>query len=92
MNINNKALKTTFEIWNQYLSACNNRLNLQILEYLLTYYFLFRYDEIAGEYNITVDENDKVGTAIECFEIFINRLKANMRNYEITDVNSKEVK
>ena len=92
MNRNNKALKTSNEIWNEYLSPCDNKLNLKILEYLLAHYFLLRYREIAKEYNITVNENDKVGTAIECFETFINRLKAKMRNYEITDVNSKEVK
>jgi len=90
MNRFKKALKITTEIWNQYLSPCDNKLNLQILEFLLTHYFLFRYEEIAKEYHISVDENDKVGTAIKCFEAFINDLERNMRNYEIIDANSKE--
>ena len=90
MSIYDKALKTSHEIWNQHLSPCNNKLNLQILEYLLTHYFLLRYREIAKEYHITVDEDDKVGTAIKCFETFINGLERNMRNYEITEVNLKE--
>jgi hypothetical protein len=90
MNRHDIALKISHEIWNQYLSPCNNKLNLKILEYLLTHYFLLRYEEIAREYHITIDENDKVGTAIKCFETFIDNLERNMRNYEITEVNSKE--
>ena len=90
MNRNNKALKTSYEIWNNYLSPYNNKLNLKILQYLLIHYFLFRYEEIAKDYHITVNKDDKVGTAIECFNTFINGIEKNMRNYEIVDVNLKD--
>jgi len=85
-----KALKISFDIWNKYLSSCDNSFNLKIFEFLLVHYFLSWYEEIAREYNISIDDNDKIGLVKRCFQAFSNKLIEKFDNYEIVIGNLKE--
>jgi len=85
-----KALKISSDIWNEYLSPCDNSFNLQIFHFLLSHYFLFRYEEIAKEYNIPTDNSNTIELAKKCFKIFAERLENDFNNYEIVNGNLKE--
>jgi len=85
-----KALNTSYKIWNEYLSDCDNSFNLQVFDFLLIHYFIFRQDEIAKQYNISIYENNKIASALKCFETFAHDLELKMLDYEVTDVNKSD--
>jgi len=87
-----KALKISHDIWNEYLSPCDNTLNLKIFEFLLAHYFIFWHEEIAKEYNITIDDGNAIELVKKCFKIFAERLENDFNNYEIVNGNLKEGK
>jgi len=85
-----KALKISFDIWNEYLSSFDNGFNLKVFEFLLVHYFLSWYEEIAKEYNIPINDNNKIELVKKCFQTFSNKLIKELDNYEIVIGNLKE--
>ena len=85
-----KALKISYDIWHEYLSPCDNALNLKIFEFLLSHYFIFWYEEIVKEYNIPNIDINKIELVKKCFQEFSNKLIREFDNYEIVIGNVKE--